>query len=238
MKKKTIIIGLLIVSLFITGCEKKKEKEYVQQRQQTSTEKEYVYTDIQGEEIVDELLLKVRMPIGSKDENIFYQKKKLLYNEIPNKDLLLLGLNSYLQKNPTATTMTVEEMKKEIYSIVPEEVKYNDKTVKESDCLKLELKGINYNIVNNCQRSGYYERTIIAADDVDNTAIEIAEKIAYIEINGNEKILYSDIGGKEIKRVNVNDEIDLKNITGVTLVKYTFIKYQDNYYLYSSEKIG
>ena len=241
MKKKLWILGIIGSLLIITGCEE--ENTNVQERQNILDDgvtMSYTYTDIKGEAIVEELLSKIRMPIGSTDEDLFYKNKKLTYQDISNDDLLLLGANIYKTANPEATSMTVEDMNKSIHSIITNEVEVKHKSVKDDNCDKtyVELKGINYDLSGNCKKgNGEYISTIITADDVNNTGIEIAEKVAYVETNGNEKIIYREKNGKEIKRVNINEELNLENTTGLIIVKYTFVMYKDEYYFYSSEII-
>ena len=240
MKKKTIIMIIVLSICLLTGCEE--ENNNVQKRQNVLDDgvtMTYTYTDIRGEKIVDELLSKIRMPIGSKEEDLFIKNRKLTYKDINNKDLLLLGAKIFIDENPNSTTMTINDMNNAIHEIIPEEVEIKQKTVSDNNCIKVELKDITYNISMNCTSDkGEYIYSIVTADDANNTAIEIAEKVAYVETIGNEKILYREKDGKEIKRVNINEEIKLENISGLIIVKYTFIKYQDKYYFYSSEKIG
>ena len=232
------MMGLLL----LTGCEESNNNE-VQERKNILDDGvtiTYTYTDMLGEEIVDELLSNIRMPIGSKDEALFY-KKDLTYKDIPNKDRLLLGAKNYKDENPDATTMTSKEMKKEVQKIFTDEVEIKNKSVTDNDCEGANLiwKDDKYELPNGCEEpSGQYMRLTITADDVNKKAIEIAEKVAYVEIDGNEKVIYKYKGGKEIKRVDIDQEIDLSQISGLVIVKYTFIKYKDQYYFYSSELIG
>ena len=249
MKKKMIVSVLLVVCLFLAGCDiidKPTTNEEEESQSESSTKEKR--KNLKEEKFIQELLDKVEMPLWSNYYETYY-KEDIKAEDLPNDAKLLLGSYNYRKKNEHKTEMTQEEMKQELVNVFGSDVSYTDESIEAGACFgdSMSYKDGKYSFQGGCGGMGpisNYQSIITEAYEKNNKII-IKERVAYISYEGwtpMEKpyirIVSVQREGKELARESSEDKFDIEEyVDQLNEYQFTFQKENDNYIFKSVKKM-